>query len=224
MSLVSIPSILEMYLENKKILDILLFLATCLVLINMLAFVGSFLSEKIFKRFEKRSLEKYNLYEWLGNPQAPIELYDKLSNKKDFNPKNFKANCDWLKKEIKNQTKDLHGLNHYKTYLELRNSSPRLHTFMNSFQTIIVAVVTSSLITLLNFSKMKTTTLVITYFLFFISLIILMMAIDFMSKVIDRDKFLLVLVNECIIEEERIQNPQVIPEIGELLDVLPNDN
>ncbi|MDY7044415.1 hypothetical protein RVS70_09380 [Virgibacillus sp. M23] len=224
MILITVPYILEMYLEDKRIINIILFTVLCVVSINLLVFLSYYLLEKAFNKLEKRSKEKYNLYDWLGNPKSPINLYGKFSKWKGFDSKNFKENCTYLKDEIKKQTKTVEGLKDYKKYLEIKNSSPRLTTLLNSSQTIIIAVITSSLITFLNFTDKKTSSLFLSYFTFIIFLIGLGIVINFMSNEIERNKLLLVLVNECISEEERNNNLKERVQNDELFVVSPNDN
>jgi len=73
---------------------------------------------------------------------------------------------------------------------------------LSSTQTIFIAAITSSLITFLNFTNLSGLKMFISYIFFLVFFVGLMNTIDFMSKAIDRDKLLLILVNECIQEKE----------------------
>lgn len=199
----SITSFIELYFEGESINTIILAFIVILVIVNFLIFIFGFLSDLVLRWYESRSIKKkYNLYEWLGAPQHPINLYAEFSNIKNFDRNDFKNNCILIKEKIKRETKDINGLREYQSYLKLKNNSPKLKSLLNSFQSIIIAVVTSCLVTLLNFTKVKPSILPIYFFLFLVFMVILIKLIDHSSKKMDRNELLLLLVNECIYEDE----------------------
>lgn len=198
----SITSLIELYFEGTSISTIIIIFIVILVAVNFLIFIFGFLSDLVLKWYESRPNDEYNLYEWLGAPQHPINLYTEFSSIKNFDRRNFKNNCILIKEKIKRETKDINGLRQYQTYLKLKNNSPKLKSFMNSFQSIIIAVVTYCLVTLLNFTKINLSILIINFFAFLVFVVFLVKLIDYLSKEIDRNELLLLLVNECIYEDE----------------------
>lgn len=177
------------------------------VTLNLFALGIDSLFNKIFDKLEKRSQEKYSLYDWLGNPQSPISLEQKLTSIKDFSPKEFNKNCSEIKTIITSSLDTLEKLKSYRKYLELKTESPRLTALLNSFQTILIAIITATLITILSFSDVKSWIYLISAFVFIIFFIGLLKVIDWLSKNIDQNRLLLMLVNECIYEKEHESIP-----------------
>lgn len=173
--------------------------------INISAFLIFWIIDKIYQRFEKRAAEKFSVYHWLGNPVNPISLKDSLSNIKEFTPENFQHNCSIVKEKILSQLSEAEELRSYKRFLDLKNESPRLTSLLSSFKTILIAIITATILTFLNFNEFSYTTFAISYFVLIISAGTLLVSIDYMSKTVDRDKLLLVLVNECIEEIENLR-------------------
>lgn len=166
----------------------------------MLFFILDFLFSKYFDWYDKREKEKYNFYEWIGKPDSPLDLQSFFENKKDFARADFIGNCKLIKDTISYQMDSLEKLQGYKRFLELQTSSPRPNTLMNASQTILIAVITAALITFLNFDDVRVLMLIVSYFIAMIFVVGLLKAIDFYSSKIDRNRLLLVLVNECIEE------------------------
>lgn len=172
-------------------------------LINISVFLIFWTIEKVYQRFEKRAAEKFSIYHWLGNPANPITLKDSLSNIKDFTPEKFQHNCSIVKETILSQIVESEELRSYKRFLDLKNESPRLTSLLSSFKTILIAIITATILAFLNFSEFSYMTFAISYFVLIISAGTLLVSIDYMSKTVDRDKLLLMLVNECIEESEQ---------------------
>lgn len=192
----------ELYNIDGDLKTSLINISVIIIILNVFIFILVFLYNKFFNWYDKRSKEKYSFYDWMGNPDSPINMYEAFKNKKNFSSKEFNENCKLLKKKIKEEMVSSDKLNSYKTFLELQISSPRLNAIMNSSQTILIAVITAALVTFLNFFNVKSFSLIISYFVAIVFIIGLFKAIDFFSIEIDRNKLLLVLVNECIEENE----------------------
>lgn len=200
---------LDLYINGKNIISIVSPVIVVLIFVNFSIMIIEFLFNKLIKWYEKRTAEKYNFYEWLGNPHHPISFYEEFSSKKDFETYNFRENCKIIKEKILQEMIDLNELKGYKIFLELKTQSPRLNSLLSSSQTILIAVIVSTLITFLNFSDIKINKLIVSYMILIIFGVGLLKMIDFMSKAIDRNKLLLILVNECIQEKESLKEKLV---------------
>ncbi|MDN7244660.1 hypothetical protein [Planococcus shenhongbingii] len=197
-----IGPLFNLYKMNQNIKDLILTFVLSMAMLNLIIFIVSWTIDRVFQWFEKRTKEKYSLYEWLGNPVNPITLKNKLSTMKEFTPENFKGNCRTVKNEILLELSELDDLNNYKKFLELKNKSPRFNSLLSSSQSIFIATITASILTFLNLTEISYFKLIISYFFLIVSAIALITAIDYMSKAMDRDKILLLLVDECIKEKE----------------------
>lgn len=131
--------------------------------INISVFLIFWIIDKIYQRFEKRAAEKFSMYHWLGNPANPITLKDSLSNVKDFTPEKFQHNCSIVKETIVSQLGEAEDLRSYKRFLDLKNESPRLTSLLSSFKTILIAIITATILTFLNFSEFSYMTFTISY-------------------------------------------------------------
>ncbi len=200
--LISINPLWQSYLDNIKLIEIVLAYLLIAIIFNIMIFASDYLSNKIFNWYEKRLKAKYTLYEWLGHPYPSIDIKKRLSDKKNFTVEEFEENCNMIKKEISLELRDLKGWKSYKKYLELKINSPRFPSLLSSSQSILIALIGAAVITFLNFSDKSNIQLVISYFFLLIAGVGLAKAIDLWSSIIDRDRFLLVLVNEYIEEKE----------------------
>lgn len=208
---ICIDPLWQSYLDDIKLIEIVLAYLLIAAFINVMIFASDYLSNKIFNWYEKRSKAKYSLYEWLGYPYPSIDIKKRLSDKKNFTLEEFEENCKIIKKEISLELRDLEGWKSYKKYLELKIDSPRFSSLLSSSQSILIAVIGAAVITFLNVSDKSNTQLVISYIFLFIAGIGLAKVIDLWSSKIDRDRFLLVLVNEYIEEKEKevLQNEAI---------------
>ena len=195
-------NVLDLYLKAENIKELILICVTFFLIVNLLIFIINFSFNKFFSWYDKHTAEKYNFYQWMGNPQAPIMFYEEFSSIKNFEHNKFVENCNRIKEKILRDLPEQSDLNGFRTFLELETSSPRLTSLLGSMQTILIAVITSSLITTLNFTNWSVWKFIISYILLLVFFVGLMRVIDFISKTIDRNKLLLVLVNECIQEKE----------------------
>lgn len=193
---------LDLYMKNENIKESILSLFAVILLFNLFLLTIDFLFNKFFSWYDKHSAEKYNFYQWMGDPHPPIKFYEEFSSIKKFEHDKFVHNCNRIKEKILRDLPELNDLKGFRTFLELKSASPKLTSLLSSFQTILIAVITSSLVTALNFTKWSQVKIFLSYILFLIFFVGLMKTIDFISKAIDRDKLLLVLVNECIQEKE----------------------
>lgn len=208
--LASIGPLYNLHVSGMSIKNLILVFIIFIVVINISSFLIFWIIDKIYQRFEKRAAEKFSVYHWLGNPVNPITLKDSLSNIKEFTPENFQHNCSIVKEKILSQLSEAEELRaeelrSYKRFLDLKNESPRLTSLLSSFKTILIAIITATILTFLNFNEFSYTTFAISYFVLIISAGTLLVSIDYMSKTVDRDKLLLVLVNECIEETENLR-------------------
>lgn len=170
------------------------------IIISIVYFLGEKFSDKLFVWLDKRKMKKYSLYEWAGDP-IWLEFHEQLSSIKEFNPKSLIDNYERIKKEIKKSFDSPKKLNAFKIYLEVKCESPRLNSLLNSTQSIFIALITFSLVTLVNFSELTQIKSLFFIFIFIIVWFGLLMVIIYMSQQIDMNKVLLKLVCECIEEE-----------------------
>lgn len=191
----------EIYL-TEEINNPFLFFILTLLLFNLAIYVLEIIYQKFFKWYEKRTNEKYSFYDWIGNPEPPIKIYNEFSNKRDFIAMDFEENYQTLKNKILHELPTEKKLKSYKKYLELQSNSPRLTALLSSLQTILIAVITGALVTFINFTEINGWRFFISYFIALAFFVGLLKAIDFMSTAIDRNRFLLLIVEECIEESE----------------------
>lgn len=191
----------ELYLSEEINHPYLFFIFTFIVL-NLIIYVLDVIYEKVFTWYEKRTNEKYSFYDWIGNPEPPIKMYNEFSNKRDFVAMDFEGNYQILKNKILYDLSTKQKLKNYKKYLELQSNSPRLTALLSSLQTILIAVITGALVTFLTFTEINGWRFFISYFIALAFFVGLLKAIDFMSTAIDRNRFLLLIVDDCIEEFE----------------------
>jgi hypothetical protein len=176
------------------------------IVVNVFTIIAQLLVAKLFNRLftwiDKRKMDNYSLYEWSGEP-VWLEFHEQLSSIKKFNPKSLSKNYERIKVEIKSTFNNGKKLNAFKVYLEVQCDSPRLNSLLNSTQSIFVAIITFSLVTLVNFTELTQTKNMFFVFIFIIVWLGLLMVIDRVSKQIDRNKVFLKLVSECIEEEKQ---------------------
>jgi len=89
----------NLYLKGESIITIFSHFIVIFLAANLFSFTIDFIFNKFFKWHEKRSAEKYNLFQWMGNPNSPIN-FDGFSSLKDFEPNNFIGNCILIKEII----------------------------------------------------------------------------------------------------------------------------
>lgn len=191
----------ELYDLNRSILSMIISMGIVFVISNMLLFILDLLFSKYFNWNERREKEKYNFYDWMGHPESPLNLQSIYKDTKDFSRTDFVGNCKLIKETILKEMDTLDKLRGYKRFLELQTNSPRLNTLMNASQTVIIAIITAALISLINFSNTNMSQFMISYFVAIILFVGLFKSINFYSSMIDRHRFLLLLVNECIEEQ-----------------------
>ncbi|QUG40559.1 hypothetical protein KD050_14805 [Psychrobacillus sp. INOP01] len=195
-------NVLDLYSKAENIKELILAFIAFFLLFNLFLFIINFSFNKFFNWYDKHTAEKYNFYQWMGDPHPPIKFYEEFSSIKNFEHNKFIENCNRIKEKMLRDLPELSDLKGFRTFLELKSASPRLTSLLSSMQTILIAVITSSLITTLNFTKWSVLKFILSYILFLIFFVGLMKVIDYISKSIDRNKLLLVLVNECIQEKE----------------------
>ncbi|MGG4039912.1 hypothetical protein [Heyndrickxia ginsengihumi] len=198
---IQLPALIEMVQSHKSIITVLLFFVACQVAVNILALSAMYLSIFVTNNIEKQLKKKYSLYEWLGNPTYPNnKIMEKIKGKKQINSYKFAENRELVKDIIKEELKSKSEMKSYLDYLKLQSESNRLSNLLTATQTILIAVITSSLITVLNFSEVKTQKVVFSYFFFILFVIALYTAIYTINNSQDRNKFLKELVEECVNE------------------------
>jgi len=186
---------------------VLLFIVTNVVVI-IAQFLVAKLFDKLFAWVDKKKMDKYSLYEWSGEP-IWLDFYEQLSSIKDFDPKFLNRNYEKIKAEIKKSFNNSEELNAFKLYLEVRCESPRLNSLLNSTQAIFVALITFSLVTLVNFNELTQMKSFFYIIIFIIVWVGLLKVIGQVSTQIDRNKVLLKLVHECIEEESILRKNKI---------------
>ncbi|WP_199427078.1 hypothetical protein [Thermaerobacillus caldiproteolyticus] len=197
---------LRMIQDNKTIYDVLFITLVILLITNLVMFLIEKLLGGVidfaFKWYEKRKMKNYNLFEWIGDSNNRIKLYDNLSKIKQFDKGSIHDNLQKIKDEIKKEFNNINKLQSLKIYLEVKVESPKLTSLNTATQTVLLALMTSSLVNLLNGfgnANLKMFTNLIVVMAVWFGLLV---AISFISKQIDKFKLLLKLVMECIEEEK----------------------
>lgn len=116
-----------------------------------------FLIGKTSKWHETRRKKNYSLLTWLGDTDKSLDLFDNLSNLKTFNPQYFYINYMMVKNKIKEHFPTNNELKGFKFYIETRNESSKFNAIFNSTQTILIAIIIPSILTMVNFSLKNST-------------------------------------------------------------------
>jgi hypothetical protein len=203
--LVVVSSIIKFNIKEISITKVLLLLLQVVIILliaNLFIWLIHFLAEKVFNWFEKRKQRNYSLMDWLGDATISLGLYSDLSEIKTFNREKFYENYQTVKDNIKGRYTTINELRSFKYYLELRTDSQKYNAILNSTQTILIAIIIPIVITLTNIKTFNSTASSISAILFLVFWLILLAAIDFITKQIDKTKELLRLVKECIEDHE----------------------
>lgn len=174
-----------------------------LVVVNLLMFILIKLLGKgvdyILSKYEQRKMKNYNMLEWMGEA-IWLDLYNDLAKKKEFDRHNINDNYNTIKAIVKEKYKSEKELRSLELYLEVRNESPVFKTLNTVTQTTLVALITSSLVSFINGMITFESSGVIYLIIFMVVWVMLMIAINYFSKEMSKDKLLLKLVKECISE------------------------
>lgn len=173
-----------------------------LALFNLLYIAIITIAKVILKKVEKRNKNRYSLYDWLGDPYIYLKFYDELINKKQINQLDFNRNYSLIKKIIKKYYSSYDEISALRIYLESRSKSSRLNQFMAAVKSIIVALIIPVAIGVFSIFTTNKSHLIwysVGFLLLFFSLLIL---INFVSKEIDRQNNLLLIVKEMLNEME----------------------
>ncbi len=163
------------------------------------------LLEYLIKIYDKRKMKNYNLYEWMGEVRW-IKLLDEISNIKEFDKDILHSNYQLIKIEIEKEYDSKEKLNSLKMYLETIVESPRLTVLNTVTQTLLMALITTSIINFLNGIFKSNVNSMWYLAVVFVVWIILLVSIMYISKQIDRNKLFLKLVLDCISEKEVYKN------------------
>ncbi|AYV67245.1 hypothetical protein C2I06_10355 [Niallia circulans] len=174
-----------------------------LVIVNLLMFILIKLLGKgidyILSKYDQRKMKNYNMLEWMGEA-IWLDLYHDLAKKKVFDRHNISNNYNDIKEIVKEKYKSEKELRSLELYLEVRNESQVLKTLNTVTQTTLVAIITSSLVSFMNGMITLKSSGVIYLVIFMVVWIMLMIAINYFSKEMSKDKLLLKLVKECTSE------------------------
>ncbi|WBL16432.1 hypothetical protein [Sutcliffiella sp. NC1] len=183
---------------------IVIVLGIMIVVPNLIVFLLEKVLDRLlsylFRRYEKRVMENYNLFKWMGELNW-IGLFGNLKNIKDFDKNTIHNNFERIKKEIRKEYHTIDRLKSLQLYLEVKVESPKLVTLNSSIQTILIALITSSLVGLVNISSIGDLKFYLYLCIVGIVWILLLFFMASISKEMDKFKLLLKLVNECIKEE-----------------------
>jgi hypothetical protein len=203
--IVIVTYIIKFNFNEISFSNILLLLASIfiiLIIANFFVWLIHFIEEKTLNFFEKRKQKNYSMMDWIGDTNLSLELYNELSDFKTFNHEKFHENYLTIKQKIKTHFTTIEQLKGFKFYLELKTGSQKYISILNSTQTILIAIIIPSVLTVLNLKNITSIGSSINAILFLIFWLILLNAIDFIAKQMDKMKVLLRLVNECIEENE----------------------
>jgi hypothetical protein len=198
MSLLTVVAAIVNRKSTENLLTITTTIIALLVIVNVFVWSIHMVVEKVSLWFEKKRQKNYSLLTWLGETNVALDLYDDLSAVKTFNPEKFFNNYELTKQKIKQRFSTINELKAFKHYLEIKTSSQKFTALFSSTQSILVAIIIPSVITTVNFTVTNSKTILINSIVFYVFWIILLNAIDFIGKELDKIKVLLKLVNECI--------------------------
>jgi hypothetical protein len=192
--------------QNRESIYVLLFSAVIsIIVINVLMVILGKVLESIFnylfRKYEKRKMRNYNLFEWMGESNW-ISLYDNLSEIKEVDKNSIYNNYEKIKEEIIKEFDTKNKLEDLKIFLEVKVESPRLTSIVSAIQTILLALITFSFVS--YFSNFKISDFKSDLYLILGSIVwfSLLAAIAYLSKHIDKYRLLLKLVSKCIKEYE----------------------
>jgi ABC-type multidrug transport system fused ATPase/permease subunit len=198
MSLLTVVVAIVNRKPTENLLTIITTIITLLVIVNVFVWIIHLVVEKVSLWFEKKRQKNYSLLTWLGETNVALDLYDDLSAVKTFNPEKFFNNYELTKQKIKQRFSTINELKAFKHYLEIKTTSQKYTALFSSTQSILVAIIIPAIITTVNFTATNSKTVLINTVVFYVFWIILLNAIDFIGKELDKIKVLLKLVNECI--------------------------
>ena len=191
---------------NEKPLSIAI-IATLfsVIVINIFLLIAEKMLAKIIDylmiKYDKKKMKSYNLFEWMGESNW-LTLYDNISKIKQFDKNLIDENYNEIKKEIKKEFNSIKKLESFKIYLEVKVESPKLTILSTVTQTILLALITSALISYMNGINDSEFNGYLYILIVVIVWFILLGAISFITKQIDKFKLLLKLVVECINDEK----------------------
>ncbi|WP_053362560.1 hypothetical protein [Bacillus sp. FJAT-27251] len=193
--------IMDLIQKEEEITGIIFIVLASIIIINILVFILDFLLKRFDLFLKKRKQKNYSLYDWLSDPNLISSFTTELTTTKRIDSKNFYSNYNLTKQILKNHFKKEEDLRSFKIYLEMITESPRYNAILTASQSIIVAIIVSLLLILFNNNDQLSHLELYSRSIIFIMLwICLLSLITFFSKEIDRNKILLKLVNECILE------------------------
>ncbi|QFF98880.1 hypothetical protein PB01_08560 [Psychrobacillus glaciei] len=139
--------------EGISIIFLSLATIITILLINLMIYIFDKISSKLFdliiKMYNKRKMKNFNLFEWIGETKW-LKLYDTLKDIKEFDNNSIHDNFKKIKKEINKEFNSKEKLKSFKLYLEVIVESPKLIILNTVIQTLLLAVITTSLINYIN--------------------------------------------------------------------------
>ncbi|MGG3624380.1 hypothetical protein ABES25_12575 [Bacillus gobiensis] len=201
-----VKELIVSFLEKLSILNTIKEFVISVIVFNLMIFIFDIAINyfiKIINKREKRKKENSNLYQWLGEGPEWLDLYKDLKSIQEFDKGSLHGGLSITKREIKQKFPNINRLTSLKIYLETKVESPKLTTKLSAFQTIFVALITTTLVTLVNISNLNNLIFYSSAVVFIFGLLILIYLINSFSKEIERNKLLLKLVNLCIEEEKK---------------------
>lgn len=196
-SIITMISSENNFRENLLIIIIVMFGFNCLLFIIYI--LGNFLEPIINNKLNKIKLEKYSLFDWLGDSNNRFrDFYNVLKNEKNVYDKEFNDNYDKLLEIIRNQFPTKEELMKLQTVLEVNNSSPRIHLIKNATITLLIAGLTPSLLQIINMfisdNEINELIMLSSVGLFLLLWFLLLYFIEFISKKSDGTDYLLKIV------------------------------
>ncbi|QKY70198.1 hypothetical protein [Lentibacillus sp. CBA3610] len=188
--------------ENIKnqITEMIIAALIVIAIMNFLLLLSEKISEKIYNWHLIRKTNQSNMLDWLGEEHW-LNLHERLLKIKNFNETALIKNFGSVKKEIKKEFNTKEKLEMLRIYLEGRVESPKLKTINIVTYTILIAVITSSIVPLINgLLEFNSTASYIYLIILAIVWLLLLASISSISKEIDKNRVLLKLVIHCIDE------------------------
>lgn len=169
---------------------------------NIIMLITYLVERRISKKLQKKKEKNYSLFDWLGDSTIYSSLYQNLKGDKGVYNNNFNDNYDKVLRVIRNEFPTRDDLIKLKTNLEVIQMSPRFKLLKSAVIPSILAILTPALVQItnifLNETKMSEVILISSATLFTISFLSLMFFIDCISKISDRNSFLLKVVEKFL--------------------------
>ncbi|AIC94337.1 hypothetical protein [Shouchella lehensis] len=176
-------------------------LVSMMLFFNFILFIHLLLSELLYKFVDKLNKKKFNAMNWLTTPKHST-IYSDLRNLRLNRDADYQENKLKVKKCINETFVNNEDLINFKKTLSIHNDSSRLVSLKNVVISILSGAITAIVVFIINSNQSQLPTMIsVIALLFFLILIFL----SFINNEIDRGKFILQVVEECLWDREKLE-------------------